>query len=107
MRKFSILLTLVACAAAAGCSAPAQQTFCIVDGIAQPIVVTLGTVAAGLAGQGELAGQAAGADNKVHAAVQGACQAIGASHTIVANTDATMVPVTTNAATAAAVAAAK
>lgn len=103
----SILIALFGCAAATGCTPQAQQTFCIVDGVAQPIAVTLGTVAAGLAGQGDLAGQAAGADNKVHAAVQGACQAIGASHTIVANTDAVMVPVTTNAATAAAVAATK
>ena len=106
MRNLSVLLVLAGCAAVAGCTNAELQTACVIDGVAQPIVVTVGTVAAGFAGADDaaLATQAASADNKAHAAVQGACGALGGT-AVVNNTAAPTVTVTTNAGTAAAVAA--
>lgn len=71
---------LSACAPDGSLSAGAQTVIkaaCIVDGVAQPIAVSVGGALADVTGYGEEAKLAAALDGKVHTAVQTACANLG------------------------------
>jgi len=106
MRKRTVLVATLALSALAGCTNQQLQTACVIDGVAQPIAVTIGTTVASAAGAAPVATATAAADGQIHAAVQGACRALNGT-AVVNNTTETTVAVTTNGATAAAVAASK
>lgn len=89
MRKslFSIgLMALLSACAADGSLTPTAvntlKSACLIDGVAQPIVVMVGGAVATVAGFGPEAALAAEIDNKAaHPAVQAACSALGGTTT--------------------------
>lgn len=94
MRKLSMAV-FMSLTALAGCTKDQLTTACVVDGVVQPIVVAVGVGVAPYTGPGnaELATQAAVSDSKAHAAVQGACAAMGGAAVMVPD-QSTTTPVT-------------
>jgi hypothetical protein len=105
MRKLSLLIAVCATSVLGACStsSPETQTVlkaaCLVDGVAQPIAVTVGGVVADVAGFGPEAQLAAGIDGRVHPAIQAACKALGGQASVSAPA-ATTVPAAAPAAAA-------
>ena len=77
----AILAACSACSADGTLTPTAVNTLkaaCVIDGVAQPIVVSVGGAVATVAGFGPEAQLAAGIDNQAaHPAVQAACAALG------------------------------
>lgn len=80
----SYILAFLFIGALSACSNDQLHTACVIDGVAQPIVVAVGSGLANATGYQDEAADAAKADAKVHAAVQAACAALHGTPVVVA-----------------------